>query len=394
MAFGRSLGPTADPGLARGETADRAVSENGDRARRAKSVNGADPAEPAGTQPVPERLPHAWLALASAALMTLCFLQAPGRLLADTKLDLVVDPGGFLERALQLWDPSTSFGQIQNQAAGYLFPMGPFFWLPHELGVPMWIVQRIWIGVLLIVALWGVAALARQLQIGRPVDWIVAGGAYALSPFILTQLASTSAALLPAALVPWALLALVHGSRGGSERRAAGLSGLAVAAMGGVNAASTLAVLGLPALWLLTREPSLRRRVLTGWWIVAVALAISWWLLPLLLQDEWGFDFVRYTETSQTTELATSAFEAVRGTGNWLAYLNLGGAWLPAGWELVSSALIVLATAALAAAGVAGLARARVPERGFLIASLLVGAALIGAGYLGPAGGLLDGPIR
>ena len=186
------------------------------------------------------------------------------------------------------------------------------------------------------VALWGVAALARKLRIGRPVDWIVAGSAYALSPFFLAQLASTSAALIPAALVPWALLALVYGSRGGSERRAAGLSGLAVAAMGGVNAASTLAVLGLPALWLITREPSLRCRVLTGWWIVAVALAICWWLLPLLLQDEWGFDFVRYTETRRPpssrprpsrrcagpvtgSPISTSAAPGCRRAGSWSA---------------------------------------------------------------------------
>ncbi len=373
--------------------ASRNGSGNGNGAV-SRSGNGAAPAAPADAVPTLRRLPFAWLALVSAALMALCFRQEPGRLLADTKLDLVIDPGGFLERALHLWDPSTSFGQIQNQAAGYLFPMGPFFWLGNELGVPMWMVQRVWIGLLLVIALWGVAALARKFGIGSPVHWVVAGSAYALSPFFLAQLASTSAALIPAALVPWALLALVYGSRGGSERRAAALSGLAIAAMGGVNAASTLAVLPLPALWLITRRSTSRLRVLTGWWIVAVGLAIGWWLAPLLLQDQWGFDFVRYTETTQTTELATSAFEAVRGAGHWLAYLNLGGPWLPAGWELVSTAVIVLASAAVAAAGLAGLARARVPERGFLIASVLVGAVLVCSGYLGSAGGLLDGPLR
>jgi arabinofuranan 3-O-arabinosyltransferase len=369
-------------------------SQPDERPESEQHPDGRQPAAPGGGPQVRAPLPLVPLTIVSAALMALCFAQAPGRLLADTKLDLVIDPAGFLDRALHLWDPSASFGQVQNQAVGYLFPMGPFFTLGEGLGVPMWVVQRVWLGVVLIVALWGVAALARQLDIGRPVQWVVAGVAYALSPFFLGQLASTSAALLPAALAPWALLPLVYGSRGGSTRRAAALSGLAVAAMGGVNAAATAAVLPLPALWLISRRRSPRRRALAGWWVIALALATAWWALPLLFQLHWGFDFLPFTENAATTELSTSAFEGVRGTAHWLAYLNLSGPWLPGGWALVSTASVVLASASLAAAGFVGLARVGVPERGFLVASVLVGAVLVCAGYVGPAGGVLDGPIR
>lgn len=353
-----------------------------------------EPTAPAPPPPTRAPLPYVALTIASIGLMATCFAQAPGLLLADTKLDLVINPGGFLDRAMHLWDASASFGQVQNQAVGYLFPMGPFFAGGKALGVPMWIVQRLWIGLLLIVALWGAAELARQLGIGRPAGWLVAGLAYALSPLFISEIAATSAAVVPGALAPWALLPLVHGSRGGSPRRAAALSGLAVGGMGGVNAAATLAVLPLPALWLLTRRRSRRRRVLAGWWVLAVGLATAWWLLPLFFQQQWGFDFLPFTETASTTELATSAFEGLRGAGNWLAYLSLSGPWLPSGWSLVSSTVAVLATAVVAAIGFAGLARARVSERGFLIASVLVGMVLVCAGYLGPSGGALDGPIR
>jgi arabinofuranan 3-O-arabinosyltransferase len=340
------------------------------------------------------RLPLLALAIASASLVAASFAQAPGRILADTKLDLVVDPAGFLGRALHLWDASAAFGQIQNQAAGYLFPMGPFFALGDGLGVPMWMVQRLWIALVLAAAMCGLAALARELDIGGPVQWVAAGCAYAMSPFFVTKIASTSAGLVPGALAPWALLAVVRGSREGSVRRAAAWSGVATAAMGGVNAASTLAVLPLPALWLITRRPSPRRRALAGWWTAAVICATCWWALPLLFQRHWGFDFVRYTESAATTQATTSAFEAMRGAGSWLSYLHLGGAWLPAGWAFASSAGLVLVTAALAAVGLAGLARTQVPERAFLVAAVLVGAVLVGAAYAGPLGGALGGTAR
>jgi arabinofuranan 3-O-arabinosyltransferase len=56
-----------------------------------------------------------------------CVLQAPGRLAADTKMDVVFEPWRFLGRALHLWNSSSDFGFLPNQYAGYLFPMGPFF---------------------------------------------------------------------------------------------------------------------------------------------------------------------------------------------------------------------------------------------------------------------------
>src|SRR5207302_7994497 len=63
-------------------------------------------------------------------------------------------------------------------------------------------------------------------------------------------------------LVPWALLPLVRGCRGGSPLGAVARSGLVVVLMGGVNAVSTLAALIVPFLYLLTRSPGPRRRAM------------------------------------------------------------------------------------------------------------------------------------
>ena len=96
------------------------------------------------------------------------FLQAPGLILPETKLDLVVDPVGFLGRATHLWDGQAAFGRVQNQAAGYLLPMGPFYAAGHALGVPGWVVQRTWITLLLVLAGIGLYRLVRALGVGTP----------------------------------------------------------------------------------------------------------------------------------------------------------------------------------------------------------------------------------
>src|SRR5206468_10322670 len=125
-------------------------------------------------------------------------------------LDLYVAPTEFLRRALHLWDAHAGFGQIQNQAFGYLFPMGPFFAIAHALHVPAWIAQRVWMSLLLLLAFWGALKLAEALRIGSPWTRLVGAGAYALSPAMLSLIAVTSGNQLPAALLPWVLLPLVR----------------------------------------------------------------------------------------------------------------------------------------------------------------------------------------
>ena len=100
--------------------------------------------------------------------------------------------------------------------------------------------------------------------------------------------------------------------------------------MGGINAVSTLAALVLPGMYILTR-PGRRRRALAGWWVPAVLLATAWWAGPLLYQGRYGFNFLPYIEQATTTTATMSAATVLRGSGNWVAYLNFGQPWLTAG---------------------------------------------------------------
>ena len=145
-------------------------------------------------------------AVACLVLTALVFAKEAWRVVPDTKLDLTVDPLRLLGRSLHLWDPSAGAGQLQNQAYGYLFPMGPLFAGLQALGLPDWAVQRTWQAVVLCTALLGVRALASRLGLGTPGTRLLAGLAYALAPRPVAQLGAISVEVWPYALAPWVLV--------------------------------------------------------------------------------------------------------------------------------------------------------------------------------------------
>ncbi|SEO44233.1 alpha-(1-_3)-arabinofuranosyltransferase [Trujillonella endophytica] len=335
------------------------------------------------------------LALVCVGFLVLALLQAPGRIVGDTKIDLAVDPLGFLGRALTLWEPLGSAGQVQNQAYGYFFPMGPFFALGDLAGLPVWVVQRLWWAALMSVAFTGIVVLARRLRIGTPATALVAGIAYALAPRMVTEMGETSIELVPMALAPWVIVPLAGAVRHGSARRAATLSALAVFCVGGVNAVATAAVLPLAVLFLLTRPAGPLRRRLLAWWVPSVALAVAWWAGPLVLLGKFSPPFLYYIENAHATTFPTSLLSALRGTSHWIAGLAspTGPTW-PAGWALIHDALPVAGTVVLVAAGVAGLCRRDLPERLWLVLGLLAGVGLVTLGHLATVQGLWAQPLH
>jgi arabinofuranan 3-O-arabinosyltransferase len=359
------------------------------------SFTSARAAQAADSSPNPRIRALARHAAVCASLFAVSFKQAAGQLVPDTKLDLVVDPATFLHRALHMWEPLGQFGQVQNQAYGYLFPMGPFFLATHLMDIPGWVAQRLWWGTILCLAYLGASRLAARLGIGTPYTQIVTGLIYALSPRMLSTLGPISVEVLPMALAPWVLLPLVSGSYRAPPRRSAARSGIAVAAVGGVNAAAAAAVLPMAVLWLLTRERSRRRTQLIIWWLFAVVLATVWWLVPLLLLGRYSPPFLDFIESASVTTSTTSLVEVLRGTSHWIPYVSTsdGPVW-PAGALLVSNGGLVLDTVAVAAAGIFGLTRRDLPHRTWLWSCFCVGVTLVTLGHVASVDGFFSADIR
>jgi arabinofuranan 3-O-arabinosyltransferase len=310
---------------------------------------GGDAAERAGLR---------WPALVWLLMFAALLAEHPERMTFDTKLGVNIDPAGFYERLWHLWNPLEYLGSLQDQYIGYAFPMGFYYLIAHVLHVPVWVAERLWMSLLIVAAFWGLVRLAEALRIGSPSARLLAGAVFALWPTFTILVGSSSGGVLPGVLAPWATLPLV---RSASARTAATRSGLVVVCMGGINAVSTLAVLLLPATYILTRRGR-RRWALAAWWVPATVLATAWWAGPLLYQGRYGFNFLPYIEQAGTTTQTMSAAAVLRGSGNWVAYLNFGQPWLTAGSVLTGAAWAVAAGSVAAAAGLAGLARRDLPE--------------------------------
>jgi arabinofuranan 3-O-arabinosyltransferase len=130
------------------------------------------------------------LAGLGAFFLLVTFVQAPGLIVDDTKLPVVMAPLAWMKSSLHLWNPSVSSGSVQDQTFGYLFPMAPFFEVMHLLHVPTWCAERIWLALLLTVGAWGVIRLSEALGIGKPWARVLGGLTYCVAPIVVTWAAS------------------------------------------------------------------------------------------------------------------------------------------------------------------------------------------------------------
>ncbi|MBU9762478.1 DUF3367 domain-containing protein [Mycobacterium sp. TNTM28] len=327
--------------------------------------------------------------MVATATLLLTFAQSPGEISPDTKLDLTANPLRFLARAFNLWNSDLPFGQAQNQAYGYLFPHGTFFLAGDLLGVPGWVTQRLWWALLLTVGFWGFIRVAEALNEGRGIgstsSRVLGALAFTLSPRVLTTLGAISSETLPMMLAPWVLLPVILALRGGDRnlRLLAARSAGAVALMGAVNAVATLTGCLAAIIWWACHRPNRLWWRFTAWWALCGALAITWWVVALVMLGQISPPFLDFIESSGVTTQWMSLTEMLRGTHSWTPFV---APTATAAASLVTSTVAVLATTLVAAAGLAGLALRSMPARGRLITMLMVGVVLLALGYSGGLG--------
>lgn len=309
------------------------------------------------------------------------FLSAPGKVAADTKQFLYLDPRWLLGRAASLWDASTGLGTVTHQNIGYLWPMGPWFALCDMVGVPMWIAQRIWLGALLFAAACGVRWMCRHFSLTGPAV-AVASLLYALSPYQLAYMGRTSVILLPWAGLPWLIGLAVHSGRTGRWRQPA-LFALAVVTIGAINASSLLYIGVAPLLWFpfaiwVARELSGRAALAAMARIGACTVPVQlWWMAGLRTQAAHGLPILHLTETLETVASTATSSELLRGLGYWYFYgKDNAFQWTDAvNWYTQNPALIVLSFT-VPALGMLAAVSTRWRYRTYFVALVVVGLAL------------------
>ena len=329
------------------------------------------------------RVPIGTVALLVVAYVPL-LLTRPGDVGADTKTYLYLDPGRLLSRAAWMWDTSIGAGTVTHQNIGYLWPMGPYYWLLETIGVPDWIAQRLWLGTIIAAAGLGVRFLLRELR-WEGAGVTVASFAYALSPYLLHYGARISVILLPFAGLPWLVGLASRSVRLGGWRWPA-VFALVTVTVGGVNATSLLLVVAGPLLWMLhsvvvARTATWGQTVAAGLRITALTLATStWWIVGLALQGAFGIPILRYTETYATVANASTATEILRGLGYWFFYgRDALGSWISAAERLTESVPALVLSFLVPGLALVAAVATRFRHRGYFAVLVLVGV-LVGVG--------------
>jgi len=325
----------------------------------------------------------------------IALIQRPGLTTADTKINLHVDPIRFLGDVASMWSSSGALGDVRTgQTAGYLFPMGPFFALGHLIGLPEWVVQRLWLGTLLWLAAWGVVRLLGRLlpRVSVPGE-LVAGAVAVFNPFVVTYANRTTVTFLAYAALPWLMLAVHDGLREPRRwRRPAAVALLVTASGGGINGAVTAWMLLGPALLLLyewgqraVTWPQIRSFLARA--VPLTVLASPWWVIPAYVQSSYGINFLHFTEQPGTVWGTTSLTESLRLMSFWLSYVGLGFAghaipYFQDSHTLLFSAPVVVATLLAPALALAGFAVTRRWRYGPFFLGLALAALLVmGAGF-------------
>ena len=306
-----------------------------------------------------------------------------GILTPDTKPEIFLRPSQTAARFASAWLDTPNLG-ASNYNTG-IVPVAALFSLFEVVGVPAWVIMRLWRIALLVLAAWGARLVLRELvadragSSGRAVAGVAAAVAYAANPYVLIG-GGTTPTLLPYALLPWLVVCGLRGFRAPSWRWAAA-GALVLAAMSGLNAGI------VPLMQLVVVVPVVVHAVLVeghrftsvAWLILRTGLLYvvlsAYWLVPAVSALGVGTAIAEATESTSAINTVNSFPEVLRGLGMWTLYgADADGPFDPGRLSYLLGPVVILLT--FAAPVLAGLAvrLSRSPARLFGATSILVGA--------------------
>jgi arabinofuranan 3-O-arabinosyltransferase len=321
--------------------------------------------------PRPRRPTLGWEAIAYLALGllvgTAVIATDQGWFTPDTKPEVYLAPVRTLARTLSTWDPDPHLGQPNFQTG--LLPVSLAVSAIDALGLPAWLVLRVWRTLLLLVAGWGAVRLFHLLASERSsaAGRVAAAAVFVANPYVVVA-GATTPVLVPYALLPWLLLALARALRAPTSWRWPAAFALAFFLMTGMNA-------GVVALFMCLAVPCyllyLRLTERTRWSLLlrptmrclALALLVSlYWLVPAAMAGETGEAVAAFTESPENVARTSSYSETLRLLGFWVMYFQQDGRLgIPGAAVYLTNPLPLLASFLLPvlAAACALLARAR-----------------------------------
>ena len=290
------------------------------------------------TKPQPIRRPGEWLTgrrtdrLLLLITTLLCFTQRPGQMFTDSRSDLTMNAGLFLGRVFDVWSSTYDLGHVQSgQFVGYVFPLAPFYAAGQALGLPTWLVQRLWLVLILAIAAIGASRLIAALW--RKDDYLarlLGGLIFLMNPYVITQINRGTITLLAYMVAPWLLLAAHRSLQEPRRWRWPIIAGILVAAAGGGVNAAVLAWVVLAPLLLIAYEVAVigrsRRAAWSALWRTGIAVGglSLWWVIPVTLQSKYGADFLSFTEQPASIWQTNSMSESLRLLGYWISYFTIG----------------------------------------------------------------------
>jgi len=340
------------------------------------------PTEPAEAAPPPRRPTLSWEAVAYLTLgllaATAVILTDQGWFTPDTKPEVYLAPLRTLARTLSSWDPDPHLGRPNFQTG--LLPVSAVVSAIDALGLPAWLVLRVWRALLLLVAGWGAVRLFHLLAGERstPAGRVAAAGAYVANPYVIVA-GATTPVLVPYALLPWLLLAFARSVREPSSWRWPAAFALAFFLMTGMNAGvvAVFMCLAVPCYLLYVRlaeRTPWRRLARPTLRCLSLALLVSlYWLVPAVMAGETGEAVAAFTEAPGNVATTSSYSETLRLLGYWVMYFQQDGrSAIPGAVGYLSNAPLLVASflVPVLAAACALLARAR--ARAFAVILLAV----------------------